>query len=76
MTLTDGMRHVVQISALTPIHSSVVVAAKGGPAVVQTLDASPSTSRRETGIGISVGGTGRILAPAGTAIGLQVAAAR
>lgn len=69
VTLTDGMRHVVQMSNLTPIHSSVVVAAKGGPAVVQTLDASPSTSRRETGVGISVGGTGRILAPVGTAVG-------
>lgn len=67
VTLTDGMRQVVQLSALTPIHSSVIVAAKGGPAVVQTLDAPPS--RKETGVGVSLGGTGRILAPIGTAQG-------
>ena len=65
VTLTDGMRHVVQMTSLTPIHSSVVVAAKGGPAVVQTMDSS--SSRRETGVGMSLGGTGRILAPLGTA---------
>lgn len=67
VTLTEGMRHVVQMSALTPIHSSVVVAAKGGPLVVQRLE-SPR-SRAEAGVGVSVGGTGRILAPRGTAQG-------
>ncbi len=67
VTLTDGMRHVVQMSAMTPIHSSVVVAAKGGPMVVQRMD-SPR-SRAEAGVGVSVGGTGRILAPEGTAQG-------
>ncbi|MDP2270295.1 MAG: caspase family protein [Archangium sp.] len=67
VTLTDGMRHVVQMSAMTPIHSSVVVAAKGGPLVVQRMD-SPR-SRAEAGVGVSLGGTGRILAPQGTAQG-------
>jgi hypothetical protein len=67
ITLTDGMRHVVTLSQLTPIHSSVVVAAKGGPMVVQTMD-SPR-SLKETGVGVSLGGTGRILAPQGTAQG-------
>lgn len=67
VTLTEGMRHVVQMSALTEIHSSVIVAAKGGPMVVQTMD-TPRT-RNETGVGVSIGGTGRILAPTGTAQG-------
>ena len=49
------------MSALTPIHSSVIVAAKGGPLVVQTLDTA--RTRSETGVGVSIGGTGRILAP-------------
>ena len=67
VTLTDGQRHVVQMSALSPIHSSVIVAAKGGPMVVQTIDAP--RSKNETGVGVSLGGTGRILAPQGTAQG-------
>ena len=65
--MTDGQRHVVLMSALTEIHSSVVVAAKGGPMVVQTMD-SPR-SKNETGVGVSIGGTGRLLAPQGTAQG-------
>ena len=67
VTLTDGQRHVVEMSSLTPIHSSVIVAAKGGPLVVQTLETA--RSRNETGVGVSIGGTGRILASPATAQG-------
>jgi hypothetical protein len=67
ITLTEGQRQVVAMSALTPIHSSVIVAAKGGPMVVQTVDAP--RAKNETGVGVSIGGTGRILAPVGTAQG-------
>ncbi len=67
VTLTDGMRHVVQMSALTPIHSSFIVAAKGGPLVVQTLE--QPRARNEAGLGLSIGGTGRVLAPRGSAQG-------
>jgi hypothetical protein len=67
VTLVDGQRHVVQMSALTEIHSSVIVAAKGGPMVVQTMDTG--RARTETGVGVSFGGTGRILAPPSPALG-------
>ena len=66
-TLVDGQRQVVAMSALSAVNSSVVVAAKGGPLVVQTMDVP--RSKNEIGVGVSVGGTGRILAPAGNNVG-------
>lgn len=66
VTLSDGSRQVVQMSSLSPIHSSVMVAQKGGPLVAQTIDRPrPDT----VGLGVSFGGTGRILALPGTAVG-------
>ena len=59
VTLTDGQRHVVAMSALTPVQSSVMVAAKGGAMVVQS--AEPRASGRNFGLGVSVGATGRLL---------------
>ncbi len=67
VNLVDGQRQVVAMSSLTAITSSVVVAAKGGPMVVQTMDGPHA--KHELGVGVSFGGTGRILAPAGTAQG-------
>ncbi len=60
VTLSDGSRQVVQMSSLSPIQSSVMVAQKGGAVVAQTID----RPRTETvGLGVSFGGTGRILVP-------------
>ncbi|MCC6336984.1 MAG: caspase family protein [Myxococcales bacterium] len=57
--LTPGMSHTVNLDDLTPVSSSVLVAAKGGPVVVQTVDQPVSPKR--LGLGVAVGGTGRIL---------------
>ncbi|MFZ5445065.1 MAG: caspase family protein [Myxococcota bacterium] len=59
VTLVEGQRQLVAMSALSPISSSVAVAAKGGPAVVQTMDTP--RSRQDIGVGVSIGGTGRVL---------------
>lgn len=66
VSLSDGARHVVQMNTLTAIRSSVVMAEKG-PAIVKPGEGARPAS--ETGLGLSVGGTGRILARPGTAIG-------
>lgn len=60
VTLTDGQRHVVAMSALTPVTSSVMVAAKGGPLVVQQAE-QPAALKSGVNLGVSVGGAGRIL---------------
>ncbi|MBL8910640.1 MAG: caspase family protein [Archangium sp.] len=60
VTLTDGQRHVVAMSALQPVSSSVLVAAKGGPLVVQQVE-QPATLKTGINLGVSVGGAGRIL---------------
>lgn len=59
VTLAEGSRQVVQLSALSPIQSSVMVAQKGGPMVARTIDTARPT---DLSIGVSFGGTGRILA--------------
>lgn len=58
VTLLDGQRQVLSMSALVPIHSSVMVAAKGGPLVVKSVTAPRGN---EVGLGVSVGATGRLL---------------
>lgn len=69
VTLSDGARQVVQLSALSPIHSSVMVAQKGGPLVAKTIDtARPS----DVGLGVSFGGTGGILSMRGAGPKWQV----
>ncbi|MFT3714222.1 MAG: caspase family protein [Archangium sp.] len=60
VTLTDGQRHVVPMNSLTPVTSSVMVAAKGGPLVVQQVE-QPSTLKSGVNLAVSVGGAGRIL---------------
>lgn len=67
VTLSEGLRNVVQLSELSPVHSSVAVAKKGEPAGVERLGSPGPTGR--VGLGVSVGGTGRILAPEGAAVG-------
>lgn len=67
VTLAEGVRHVLRQDALSPITSGVLVAAKGGPAVVKPLERQGG--RGGVGLGVSLGGTGRILAPLGTALG-------
>lgn len=59
VTLLEGQRQVVSMLALAPISSSIAVAAKGGPVVVQTMD-TPRGEQR-VGVGVSLGGTGRVL---------------
>jgi hypothetical protein len=58
VTLTDGQRHVVAMSALTPVTSSVMVAAKGGPMVVARAEPAATNG---VNLAVSVGGAGRIL---------------
>ncbi|MEW5743627.1 MAG: hypothetical protein AB1938_32245, partial [Myxococcota bacterium] len=58
--LTQGMSFTVHLDDLSPVTSSVLVAAKGGPVVVQTVDQPPAS--KKLGLGVAVGGTGRILA--------------
>ncbi len=67
VTMAEGVRHVRRFEAMTPITSGVLVAAKGGPAVAKPLAQRPG--RGGVGLGLSLGATGRILAPAGTAVG-------
>lgn len=67
VTLSDGQRHVVAMSSLTPVTSSVMVAAKGGPMVVQTADAPRGSNG--VGLGVSLGATGRVLPELGTTQG-------
>lgn len=62
MTLVEGQKHVVAMSSLSPVSSSVMVAAKGGPAVVQQSVSSPS-GPVGLGLGISFGISGRLLDP-------------
>ncbi|MEW6431817.1 MAG: caspase family protein [Myxococcota bacterium] len=62
--LTEGMTHAVSLDELTPVASSVLVAAKGGPAVVRAVEAQPAPP--SLGFGVSLGGTGRILADPAT----------
>lgn len=57
--LSEGMTHVVSLDDLSPVSSSVLVAAKGGPAVVRAVEAQPAP--KAMGVGVSLGGTGRIL---------------
>lgn len=69
VTLSDGMRQVVQMSALSPIHSSMLVAQKGGPLVAKTIDTQRPS---DVSLGVSFGGTGAILANAGAGPKWQV----
>lgn len=71
VTLATGNRHVVAMNNLQEITSSVVVAAKGGPSVVQVVDVAPR-GRNEVGLGVSFGGTGRTLAYTDTDPKLQL----
>jgi hypothetical protein len=59
VTMAEGVRHVLRLEAMTPITSAVVVAAKGGAAVVKPLEHQPR--RRDLGLGVSLGGTAGIL---------------
>jgi hypothetical protein len=61
--LTEGMTYTVRMEELSPISSSTLVAMKGGPAVVKTVEAPSPPS---LGLGVAVGGTGRILADPAT----------
>lgn len=67
VTLTQGSRAIVDLASLTPIRSSTAIAAKGGPLVTQQLDAPEK--KAGVNLGVSVGGTGRILAREGSAVG-------
>jgi len=67
VTLSDGQRHIVAMNELTPVTSSVMVAAKGGPMVVQTADAPRGSNG--VGLGVSLGATGRVLPELGTTQG-------
>lgn len=67
VTMAEGVRHVLRLEAMQPVNSAVVVAAKGGAAVARPLERQPG--RSDFGLGLSLGGTGRILAPVGTAVG-------
>jgi len=56
--LAEGSSHTLRLDELSPISSSTLVAAKGGAGVSQTVEPrAPSL-----GLGMAVGGTGRILA--------------
>jgi hypothetical protein len=59
VTMVEGQRQVISMSSLTPITSSVMVAAKGGPLVVKSVT-EPRASN-EVGLGVSVGATRRLL---------------
>ncbi|MFO0599509.1 MAG: caspase family protein [Myxococcaceae bacterium] len=59
VTLVDGQRQVIAMSTLTPINSSVMVAAKGGPVVVRQADVASSNDG--LGLGVSFGLGGRVL---------------
>ncbi len=62
--LTEGTTTALRLEDLSPVTSATQVARKGAPAVTEASSrAAPS---RTVGLGLSVGGTGRILAPAGT----------
>lgn len=62
VTLAQGNRHVVALNNMQEITTAVVVAQKGGPAIVRQAEA-PLGQRGEVGLGVSVGGTGRVLVP-------------
>lgn len=61
-TLGEGQRQVVALTALSPVKASTMVAAKGGPMAVQQLTLpKPPSSGEGVGLGLSIGGTGRVL---------------
>lgn len=61
VTLVDGQRSALAMSAFSPIHSGTFVAAKGGPLVVQQMDRPKQFT--DNGLGISAGATNRLLGP-------------
>ena len=60
-SLVDGQRQVVAMSALSVVKSSTLVAAKGGPVVVQQLGEAPREKTDGVGLGVSIGGSRRVL---------------
>jgi hypothetical protein len=68
VTLVDGMRKVVSFDELQVVTSSVLVARKGGPAVVSQVgvfEGGPT----DTGVSLGFGATGRVLAEPSPSVG-------
>jgi hypothetical protein len=69
ISLSEGARHVVSMEELSPVSSSVVVAAKGGESVTQQFEAPTFRNGSALALSVGFGATGRVLLDPPTAGG-------
>lgn len=66
--LLEGATRVLRPDELAPVTSSVLVAMKGGPAVVRAVDVASPQAESGLGLGLALGGASRILVDPTTAL--------